>query len=77
MSHPITIPIFGSNRGQQHQHEDDDADDWTRGMNHHDTDDGAAGDQDMDFDLLAEYLMEDNPGGGGGQGGLGMNFDFP
>lgn len=77
MSHPITIPIFGSSSGQQgsmqqQRHEDSGVDDvdWAQEMGH---EAGGGGDQDMDFDLLAEYLLEDSHGQGGGPG---MNFDF-
>jgi hypothetical protein len=72
MSHPITIPIFGPKTSGQQQHgtipnsSADDVD-WTQDMGHE-----TGGDQDMDFDLLAEYLLEDNPG----PVMPGMNFDF-
>ena len=76
MSHPITIPIFGSNNGQQgslqqqlgandDNIDEDDNVDWTQAVS-------GGGDNDMDFDLLAEYLLEENSG----PGGSGMNFDF-
>jgi hypothetical protein len=80
MSHPITIPVFGStsHRGsitQQPTPEDKIADDvdWSQDMNRGGGGGGGGvGDTDMDFDLLAEYLLEENPV----QGGSGMNFDF-
>jgi hypothetical protein len=75
MSQSITIPMFGpaSGSGQQQQQQQqqnnteslDDVD-WTQNM-----DQATGGDGDMDFDLLAEYLLEDNPGQASG-----INFDF-
>lgn len=62
MSQPVTIPIFGSTSTQhpaQHQ-----AGEWLM--------DG--GEQDMDFDLLAEYLLEDNPDST--QSDFDFNADF-
>ena len=55
MSQPVTIPIFGSTSTQQQQpsqHQAGGSGEWYM-------DDGGA---DMDFDLLAEYLLEENPG---------------
>lgn len=49
MSQPVTIPIFGSTSTQHPGQQQ--ASEWLM--------DG--GEQDMDFDLLAEYLLEDNP----------------
>ena len=76
MSQSITIPMFGAaSSGQQQQQQgqqqntaapsSDDVD-WTQHMDH-----PAGGDGDMDFDLLAEYLLEENPGQASG-----MGFDF-
>ena len=66
MSQPVTIPIFGSTSTQQpqatHQQQAGGSGEWYM-------DDGE---QDMDFDLLAEYLLEENPGTS--QSG-GVNFD--
>lgn len=53
MSQPVTIPIFGSASNQQPTQQQQAGGDWYM-------EDG--GDQDMDFDLLAEYLLEENPG---------------
>jgi hypothetical protein len=50
MSQPVTIPIFASSA--QHTQQQDGGSEWFT------MDDG---DQDMDFDLLAEYLLEENP----------------
>jgi hypothetical protein len=86
MSHPITIPIFGSNSGQQgsiHQEptsevEIADAVDWNQELNHGGVvsrgggGGSGVGETDMDFDLLAEYLLEENSS----HGGSGMNFDL-
>lgn len=67
MSQPVTIPIFGSTSTQQQQSTQHQqagvSGEWYM-------DDGE---QDMDFDLLAEYLLEENPGSS--QTG-GVNFDF-
>jgi len=66
MSQPVTIPIFGSSSTQQPQQQQQPQGagaDWYM-------DDGE---QDMDFDLLAEYLLEENPGVN--QTG-GASFDF-
>jgi len=67
MSQPVTIPIFGSTSAQQQQptqHQQAGVSgEWYM-------DDGE---QDMDFDLLAEYLLEENPSTS--QTG-GVNFDF-
>jgi hypothetical protein len=49
MSQPVTIPLFASSA--QHTQQDGGSEWFT-------IDDG---DQDMDFDLLAEYLLEENP----------------
>mmetsp|Transcript_6359 Transcript_6359/g.15436 ORF Transcript_6359/g.15436 Transcript_6359/m.15436 type:complete len:484 (+) Transcript_6359:316-1767(+) len=51
MSQPVTIPIFGSTSTQHPQQQAGGSGDWYM-------DDGE---QDMDFDLLAEYLLEENP----------------
>jgi len=71
MSQPVTIPIFGSNSTQHpqqagEQQQDGSASGWYPPM-----DDG--GDQDMDFDLLAEYLLEENPTVNQSEG---VSFDF-
>ncbi|KAL3925772.1 MAG: hypothetical protein SGILL_000190 [Bacillariaceae sp.] len=70
-SQSVTIPIFAPNSGQQQQTQtaaaaasSEDVD-WTQHIDHGD------GTGDMDFDLLAEYLLEENPGQA-----AGMNFDF-
>ena len=60
MSQPVTIPIFGSASTQQPPQQQ--AGEWLM--------DG--GEQDMDFDLLAEYLLEDNPS----SHTVGVDFDF-
>lgn len=64
MSQPVTIPIFGSSSAQlqQHHHQDGQSE-WQIDQ----------AEQDMDFDMLAEYLLDDNPGD---QSALGMTFDF-
>jgi hypothetical protein len=63
MNQPVTIPIFGSSSAQaDHQHHDGQSL-WQM----------EQGENDMDFDLLAEYLLEDNPGG---ESTSGMTFDF-
>mmetsp|Transcript_27390 Transcript_27390/g.64176 ORF Transcript_27390/g.64176 Transcript_27390/m.64176 type:complete len:502 (+) Transcript_27390:406-1911(+) len=64
MAQPVTIPVFGSTSNQQPQTSGGGSGEWYM-------DDGE---QDMDFDLLAEYLLEENPGST--QTGGGMNFDF-
>jgi hypothetical protein len=61
-SQSITMPIFAA-AGNTHQHDDDDGD-WNEDLDH--------GDHDMDFDLLAECLLEDNLGGPS----AGISFDF-
>jgi len=64
MSQPVTIPIFGSTSTQQQQPtQQQQSGEW-----YIDEDE-----QDMDFDLLAEYLLEENPTTN--QTG-GVNFDF-
>ena len=63
MSQPVTIPIFGSTSNQQ-PHTSGESGEWYM-------DDEE---QDMDFDLLAEYLLEENPGQT--QTTVGVNFDF-
>lgn len=65
MSQPVTIPIFGSASNQQPTQQQQAGGDWYM-------EDG--GDQDMDFDLLAEYLLEENPGTS--QTGFDFNTDF-
>jgi len=71
MSQPVTVPIFGSNSSQNpqqagEQQQEGSASGWYPPM-----DDG--GDQDMDFDLLAEYLLEENPTVNQSEG---ASFDF-
>jgi hypothetical protein len=56
MSQPVTIPIFGSTSTQQQQQTQQQQ---FGGSGEWYMDDGE---QDMDFDLLAEYLLEENPG---------------
>ena len=51
MSQPVTIPIFGSTSTQHPQQQAAGSSDWYM----------EDGEQDMDFDLLAEYLLEENP----------------
>jgi len=63
MSQPVTIPVFGSTSNQQ-PHTSGESGEWYM-------DDEE---QDMDFDLLAEYLLEENPGHTQTTGGV--NFDF-
>jgi len=55
ISQSITIPIFGSNSTQHPEqvHAGQEVPDWYPAI-----DDGE---QDVDFDLLAEYLLEENP----------------
>lgn len=69
MSQPVTIPIFGSTSTQQQQptqHQQAGVSgEWYM-------DDGGP---DMDFDLLAEYLLEENPGTSQ-TGGFDFNADF-
>jgi len=50
MSQPVTIPVFGSTSTQQQQPTQQ------QGSGEWYMDDGG---QDMDFDLLAEYLLEE------------------
>jgi len=66
MSQPVTIPIFGSASTQQpaQQQQATESGEWYM----------SDGDQDMDFDLLAEYLLEENPGIT--QTGFDFNADF-
>ena len=76
MSQSITIPMFGpaSDSGEQERQGQPQNTaaaatsdvDWTQHMDHQ-----TGGDGDMDFDLLAEYLLEDNAGQASG-----MAFDF-
>ena len=61
MSQPVTMPIFGSTSTQKQQPQQQS--EWYM-------DDGE---QDMDFDLLAEYLLEEAPSTS--QTG-GVNFEF-
>lgn len=63
MPQPVTIPIFGSASNQQQPQTSAGLGEWSI----------DEGEQDMDFDLLAEYLLEDNPGSNQTGGG---NFDF-
>ncbi len=74
MSRSMTIPIFASSGGHHQQtssrtQESSDVTGWTHNIDH-DGEDGG-GDNDMDFDLLAEYLLEDNLGQASG-----MSFEF-
>jgi len=68
MSQPVTIPIFGSTSTQQQQP----AQQQQPGGSEWYMDDGE---QDMDFDLLAEYLLEENPTTSQ-TGGFDFNSDF-
>lgn len=65
MSQPVTIPVFGSTSTQQQQPTQQ------QGSGEWYMDDGG---QDMDFDLLAEYLLEEP--GSSQTGGFDFNADF-
>eukprot|EP00531_Pseudo-nitzschia_arenysensis_P007517 CAMPEP_0116114658 /NCGR_PEP_ID=MMETSP0329-20121206/96_1 /TAXON_ID=697910 /ORGANISM="Pseudo-nitzschia arenysensis, Strain B593" /LENGTH=473 /DNA_ID=CAMNT_0003608049 /DNA_START=1147 /DNA_END=2568 /DNA_ORIENTATION=+ len=65
MSQPVTIPIFGSTSTQHPQQQAAGSSDWYM----------EDGEQDMDFDLLAEYLLEENPDSSH-TGGFDFNTDF-
>jgi hypothetical protein len=61
MPQPVTIPVFASSGAQPAQPQQSG---WQMDQV----------EQDMDFDLLAEYLMDDNDNLG--QSSSGMTFDF-
>mmetsp|Transcript_8271 Transcript_8271/g.17205 ORF Transcript_8271/g.17205 Transcript_8271/m.17205 type:complete len:501 (+) Transcript_8271:257-1759(+) len=69
MSQPVTIPIFGSSSTQQPQPTQEQQAGGSGEWYMDDTE------QDMDFDLLAEYLLEDNPGTVQPEG-FDLNTDF-
>jgi hypothetical protein len=61
MTQAISLPVFGSSSAQGTAEQSVEQGEW-----HMDT-----GGDGMDFDLLAEYLLDDNP-----TSAAGMNFDF-
>jgi len=70
MSQPVTIPIFASASTQQQQptqQQQAGGSEWY-------IDDDDDGEQDMDFDLLAEYLLEENPTSTSQSGGVDFEF---
>mmetsp|Transcript_10307 Transcript_10307/g.18412 ORF Transcript_10307/g.18412 Transcript_10307/m.18412 type:complete len:499 (+) Transcript_10307:257-1753(+) len=79
MSQPtITMPIFGSSGSSSQQAQNGSQRQQPHGASfpsdwHQDHLDHGAPDHDMDFDLLAEYLLEDNPSN---ELASGMTFDF-
>lgn len=65
MTQTVTLPVFGSANSQAQSSAEVD-----QNGTHNEWQIDSSGDP-MDFDLLAEYLLEDNP-----SSSAGINFDF-